>query len=240
MADVPLYVVSDYASSERRINPSWSIAQLKTKLEPITGIPPSCQQIFYKPSAAEKIPVEAPNEEAVLLQQFNLTPYAELLIVDTRPPSARPNFSSTEGVERFVLPDEEYEQRTDSVLAWKKAEKLGRFDPNAPSREQAKIDAIAKEIEARGIAVGKRCRVGGEDARRGQVMYVGEVKEIPGVGAWVGIQLDEPVGKNDGSINGTRYWGEESELKCGLFVRPDRVEVGDFPPLDDLEDLEEI
>jgi tubulin-folding cofactor B len=161
-------------------------------------------------------------------------------VVDTRPASARPNFSSTVGVEKYVLPEEEYEKKADSVLAWKKGEKLGRFDPNAPTHEQAKIAAIAQEIEARGIAVGKRCKVGADDARRGEVKYVGDVKEIPGLGAWVGVQLDEPVGKNDGSVGGTRYWGEESQLKRGVFVRPERVEVGDFPVLDDLEDMEEI
>ncbi|KAK4240287.1 CAP Gly-rich domain-containing protein [Achaetomium macrosporum] len=240
MADVPLYVVSDYASSERRITPSWSISHLKAKLEPVTGIPPSCQQIFLKTSSNDKIPVEAQDEESARLAQFPLVPYAELVVVDTRPVSARPNFSSTAGVEKYVLPEEEYEKKTDSVLAWKKAQKLGRFDPNAPSHEQAKIAAIAQEIEARGIAVGKRCRVGQDDTRRGEIMYVGDVKEIPGLGAWVGIQLDEPVGKNDGSVGGTRYWGEESEVKRGVFVRPERVEVGDFPVLNDLEDMEEI
>ncbi|KAH6622854.1 CAP Gly-rich domain-containing protein [Chaetomium tenue] len=240
MADVPLYVVSDYTSSERRITPAWSISQLKTKLETITGIPPSCQQISLKTSAGEKIAVEAPDEESVYLQQFPLTPYAELLVGDTRPASARPNFSSTAGVEKYVLPEEEYEKKTDSVLAWKKTEKLGRFDPNAAGHEQAKISAIAQEIEVRGIAVGKRCQIGDDDSRRGEIKYVGDVKEIPGPGAWVGIQLDEPVGKNDGSIGGSRYWGEESQLKHGVFVRPDRVEVGDFPALDDLEDMEEI
>ena len=125
--------------------------------------------------------------------------------------------------------------------SWKKAQKLGRFDPNAPSHEQAKISAFAEEVVARGIAVGKRCRVGGEDTRRGVVKYVGDVAEIPGsIGAWVGVELDEPVGKNDGSIGGTRYWGEESQVKRGVFVRPERVEVGDWPVVDDLEDMEEI
>ncbi|KAJ4307137.1 hypothetical protein N0V88_000514 [Collariella sp. IMI 366227] len=240
MADVPLYVVSDYASAERRITPSWTISQLKAKLEPVTGIPPSCQQIFLKTSSTEKIPVEAQDEDAVYLQQFPLAPYLELLIVDTRPASARPNFSSSAGVEKYVLPAEEYEKKTDSVLAWKKAQKLGRFDPNAPSHEQAKIAGILQEIEDRGIAVGKRCRLREDDTRRGEIKYVGNVKEIPGLGAWVGIQLDEPVGKNDGSVGGTRYWGEESGVKRGVFVRPERVEVGDYPVLDDLEDMEEI
>jgi tubulin-folding cofactor B len=139
------------------------------------------------------------------------------------------------------MPDDEYEKKTDSVLAWKKTEKLGRFDPTAPSREEAKVAALKEEVVQRGIEVGKRCRVGGEDTRRGEVKYVGDVEEIPGgAGPWVGVHLDEPVGKNDGSISGKRYWGQPSELKHGVFVRPERVEIGNFPALDDLEDMEEI
>lgn len=48
------------------------------------------------------------------------------------------------------MPAAEYETRTDSVLAWKKAQKLGRFDPNAPSIEQQKILASEREIDERG------------------------------------------------------------------------------------------
>ena len=78
MADVPLYVISEYSSSERRITPAWSISQLKKKLEPITGIPPSCQVISLKSAAGDKIPVEAADEDSVYMQSFNLVPYAEL------------------------------------------------------------------------------------------------------------------------------------------------------------------
>jgi tubulin-folding cofactor B len=139
------------------------------------------------------------------------------------------------------MPVEEYEKKSDSVLAWKKSERLGRFNPDAPSLEKAKVDAFAQDVKDRDIEVGKRCRVGGDDSRRGEVMYVGEVKEIPGgLGAWVAVRLDEPVGKNDGSIAGTRYWGEETPVKHGVFVRPERVEAGDWPVLDDLDDMEEI
>lgn len=139
------------------------------------------------------------------------------------------------------MPEDEYEKKSDSVLAWKKAQQLGRFDPNAPSQEQARLAAFARDIEQRGIQAGKRCRVGADDTRRGMVRYVGEVREIPnGSGAWVGVMLDEPAGKNDGSIAGVRYFGEPSELKHGVFVRPERVEIGDYPVLNDLEDMEEI
>lgn len=47
------------------------------------------------------------------------------------------------------------------------------------------------------------------------------------------------MGKNDGSINGKRYWGQDGTPKHGVFVRPERVEVGDWPALDDF-DMEEL
>ena len=130
---------------------------------------------------------------------------------------------------------EEYEHRNDSVLAWKKAQKLGRFDPNAPSLEQQKINASYREVEERRIKLDARCRLlPDSDHRRGAVRFIGDISEIPGVGAWVGVQLDEPTGKNDGSVKGTRYFS--CAANCGVFVRPERVEVGDFPVLDELAD----
>ncbi|CAD0113103.1 unnamed protein product [Aureobasidium uvarum] len=48
------------------------------------------------------------------------------------------------------MPPDEYENRTDSVLHWKKTHQLGRFDPNAPTIEQQKVTGIEREIEERG------------------------------------------------------------------------------------------
>lgn len=77
------------------------------------------------------------------------------------------------------------------------------------------------------------------DGRRGTVAYVGDVEGIPGVGAWVGVALDEPTGRNDGSVGGKRYF--ECKGNCGVFVRPERVEVGEFEVLDELgEEMEEM
>lgn len=79
MADVPMYVISENASSERRITPSWSIDTFKTKLEPITGIPPSAQRLSLKSSkAAESVPLEAADEERTFLNSFPLVAYGEI------------------------------------------------------------------------------------------------------------------------------------------------------------------
>ena len=138
------------------------------------------------------------------------------------------------------MPASDYETRSDTVLAWKKSHQLGRFDPDAPSIEQQKINASYREVEERRIKLDARCRLlPDSDHRRGTVRYIGDVPEIPGIGAWIGIELDEPTGKNDGSVKGTRYF--ECKAGFGVLVRPERVEVGDFAVLDEFaEDDEEF
>lgn len=76
---------------------------------------------------------------------------------DTRPAGLRENYTDLSAVTKYEMPADEYESRTDSVLAWKKAQKLGRFDPNAPSIEQQKVHAIQREIDERG----RLFRIGG-------------------------------------------------------------------------------
>lgn len=78
MADVPLLLVAENSSSERRITPSWSISRLKAKLEPITGIPPSSQKLSLKTPAQGTIFIEANDEDSTYLTAFPLTAYAEL------------------------------------------------------------------------------------------------------------------------------------------------------------------
>lgn len=79
MADVPLQVVSENSASERRITPSWTIGQLKARLEPITGIPPLSQTLSLRvKGAAGPVAIQAVDEENTRLDGFGLVPYAEL------------------------------------------------------------------------------------------------------------------------------------------------------------------
>jgi dynactin complex subunit len=54
-----------------------------------------------------------------------------------------------------------------------------------------------------GFEVGMRCSVEPGD-KRGEVKYVGPSQGGVPLGWWVGVQYDEPVGKNDGTSKGER------------------------------------
>jgi hypothetical protein len=61
----------------------------------------------------------------------------------------------------------------------------------------------------------------------GQVKYIGypHFKDKGPLfdGAWVGVQLDHPAGNHNGTVDGVVYF--VCKPRCGLFVRPDRVEL---------------
>lgn len=61
----------------------------------------------------------------------------------------------------------------------------------------------------------------------GFIAYLGETKFAPG--EWAGVVLDEPVGKNDGSVAGVRYF--QCEAKRGVFARPTKLTR--YPIVDD-------
>mmetsp|Transcript_17498 Transcript_17498/g.15359 ORF Transcript_17498/g.15359 Transcript_17498/m.15359 type:complete len:92 (+) Transcript_17498:535-810(+) len=83
--------------------------------------------------------------------------------------------------------------------------------------------------EAQKFECGARCQLKEAGQARGEVKYIGQIPEI-GEGWFIGVKLDEPFGKNNGSAKGTQYF--ECMDKYGVFVRPDKVEQGDFPELD--------
>ena len=158
-------------------------------------------------------------------------------------------------VEKYEMPTAQYEGLTDSVLHWKRTNRLGRFDPNAKSGEEVEAERREKdeaEVRRKGVQVGKRCRVNKTDEKRGKVRFVGEVDGLGGEGGkgalWVGVVLDEPVGRIDGSVvvgdKGERKRLFECKEGYGLLARPEKVEIGEeWVELDDLgaaEDMEEL
>ncbi|XP_069470842.1 CAP-Gly domain-containing linker protein 2 isoform X2 [Ambystoma mexicanum] len=73
------------------------------------------------------------------------------------------------------------------------------------------------------LRMGDRVLVGG--TKTGVVRYVGETDFAKG--EWCGVELDEPLGKNDGAVAGTRYF--QCPPKFGLFAPIHKVIRIGFP-----------
>ncbi|KAI4817077.1 hypothetical protein KUCAC02_009364 [Chaenocephalus aceratus] len=71
--------------------------------------------------------------------------------------------------------------------------------------------------------VGERVWVNGD--KSGYVQFIGGTQFAPG--QWAGIVLDEPIGKNDGSVAGVRYFQCEDEK--GIFTRPSKLSKTALP-----------
>ncbi|KAI4189981.1 MAG: hypothetical protein L6R41_001089 [Letrouitia leprolyta] len=240
--DIPILITSPAATSERRVSPLWTISHLKAKLEPITGISPSQQRLTLRlPDQLDGTAISAKDEDRTEIGAWSFSAYAELHVTSTDPASstAIPPLSS---VPKYEMPVETYSTLPDTVLAYKKTHQIGRFDPHASDSKEKKVADLWKEIEIGKIVVGARCILRPSTTRRGSVAYIGPIHEIPGNGPWVGVKLDEPVGKNDGTAGGKRYF--HCEAQYGVFVRPEKIQVGDWKELgledDDDEEEEEL
>jgi dynactin 1 len=69
------------------------------------------------------------------------------------------------------------------------------------------------------LAVGQKIRL--SDSRTGTIRFVGHTAFAQG--DWVGIELDDGSGKNDGSVQGERYF--DCPMGYGMFVRPTTITV---------------
>ncbi|XP_065595285.1 CAP-Gly domain-containing linker protein 1 isoform X1 [Cyrtonyx montezumae] len=89
----------------------------------------------------------------------------------------------------------------------------------APSSEKSSstTTADAHDDFVDDFRVGERVWVNG--SKPGFIQFLGETQFAPG--QWAGIVLDEPIGKNDGSVAGVRYF--QCEPLRGIFTRPSKL-----------------
>jgi len=223
--------------SEKRFDKSLTIADLKSKLELITGASSGSMKISVFNKDDKEVSSLDQNDR--LLGSFPIDDGHRLHVTDNSKTVGE--FENTAAVEKFELSKDEYSKKTDTVQAYLKRNKLGKYNEEEMAElaaEKARLEEEAKKrATEQGMEVGARCEVTvtGAGKRRGTIQFVGNVHFQPGW--WIGVAYDEPYGKNDGSVGGKRYF--TCQPKYGGFVKPASVEVGDFPEEDlDMSDGE--
>ncbi|KAM4642614.1 tubulin-folding cofactor B [Discoglossus pictus] len=216
-------------TAEKRLDRGLTLAEMKCKLELVVGSPASCMdlQLF---SADNNFLLNLDRDDA-LLGSYPVDTGCRIHVIDKSGASIG-EYEDLSRVEKYEIPQENYEKRTDSVRSFLKKNKLGKFNEEEALEKAAEQKRKLEEerVASEAITVGARCEVRstGQPTKRGMVMYVGQPDFKPGY--WVGVQYDEPLGKHDGSVEGKRYF--TCSPKYGAFVKPQFVMVGDFPEED--------
>mmetsp|Transcript_29205 Transcript_29205/g.77095 ORF Transcript_29205/g.77095 Transcript_29205/m.77095 type:complete len:1266 (-) Transcript_29205:87-3884(-) len=113
----------------------------------------------------------------------------------------------------------------------------GRLAGQHPRRRKPRCGQETKAVEVSNQAmqmhVGGHVLVKSQNMEPAIVRFIGETHFSPG--EWIGLQLRSPIGRNDGAVDGKRYF--HCEPQCGLFVRPAAVvPVSDTDLAIDIED----
>lgn len=153
-----------------------------------------------------------------------------LYVIDLNPSSIHKEIESFEGVEKYVISEEDYEKLPENFRKWK--QEMIKKNPQLLQQKQPVLAADQLDPDfmaelASTVSIGSRCKV--DSGARGTVAFVGRVVDL-GPGFYVGVALDEPYGNSNGQVKGVKYF--EVQDKYGVFVRPNALEIGDFPVLD--------
>jgi tubulin-folding cofactor B len=209
--------------AEIRFYKSQKIFEVKQVLYRKFGTLPECMKLKLIKTTGEEQPFSNFDDERSL-KELKVDDLDTIHVTDLNPNSVlvMNNFDDLSTVKKYEISEEDYMKREDNARKFK--QKLMN-DPNYKAMIESN-QGPTYEMEAAQLKLGDRCLLG-DGFRRGDIKYVGMVKEL-GHGFWVGVKLDEPLGENNGSIKNKAYF--ECVNKYGIFVRPDYVKVGDFPP----------
>lgn len=98
----------------------------------------------------------------------------------------------------------------------------GTPKPVPPDKPPGSVTSPTQEASL-DFQIGDRVWVNGN--KPGYVQFIGGTQFAPG--QWAGIVLDEPIGKNDGSVAGVRYF--QCEDGRGIFTRPSKLSKTSLP-----------
>jgi len=222
---------------EKRYDNGITVGNFKNKMVMTCGSNPQDMILQLKDAAGGVLKTLQPDDAT--LADLGVTNNAYIHIVDTNPKGGvaeqMANFAMGIGpkVEKYEIDEKKYNARDDTFKKFKETQ-LKKFTADKQAEKEAlekKWDDLASQWK-----VGDRCETNKRGFKhRGEIMYIGGIEGTSST--FVGIKLDEPFGKNDGSAKGKRLF--VCEDKYGIFLRPTTVKVGDYPPLSDFEDTDE-
>lgn len=218
---------------------------MKERFRVHIGTPPDYQQLILKQNGHTICEL---SDNSRMLGYYSVQSGMEIHIIDHDPFSLSRNGGLTDVslVEKYKISDEAYDKRKGTIREFiknkRKEDPNYKLKPKKPTvmgqpgasdeTEEAAAPPGAESVQ--GMEVGQRCEVM-PGARRGTVRFVGEIEEIPAGGHWVGVEFDEPLGHNDGTVKGKVIF--TCGLGYGAFVRGKNVSVGDFPVRDIFDEL---
>jgi len=209
---------------EKRIVLSTTIGALKQMAHGLFGSPVEMMNLKLKDEFGTTM-ADMSSDDHQIFGFFSPENGCTVHIIDTDPGAAMrvSEYTDVSKVEKYEISEEDYAKRSDNARNFK-AQILAHQKATAPP-SAAEAPPPKQEADMTAFVVGARCKVFPGD-RLGTVRWVGllEGKKSP----WVGIELDEPTGKNDGSVKGKKYFTCSENYGC--FAQPEQVTVGDFPP----------
>lgn len=122
------------------------------------------------------------------------------------PPNTRPNLSAESAAKKRPIPRAPPPNQGNLHVQ--------RSQDDA--RSNASVQSAMSEV-AHDFVVGNRVLVGGD--RAGVIAFLGTT--LFSRGEWAGVILDEPLGKNNGVVQGVQYF--QCEPNHGVFARPQNL-----------------
>ncbi|GAX82242.1 hypothetical protein CEUSTIGMA_g9670.t1 [Chlamydomonas eustigma] len=131
-------------------------------------------------------------------------------------------------IKKYVMSEADYNKRENTFRKFRQQQRWTSL--SAHGRNVCTVDAgidrlelstqLLSDLES-AVVTSRRCTVQ-PGSRDGTVRYVGEVQGAdPGV--WVGVELDDPYGEHDGSLEGRRYF--QATHGHGAFIRPVLIDL---------------
>ncbi|KAG7498620.1 hypothetical protein JOB18_015329 [Solea senegalensis] len=109
-----------------------------------------------------------------------------------------------------------------SVVPPRTSPSSGTAKPVPPEKSPGSVTSPTQDGST-DFQIGEKVWVNGN--KPGYVQFIGSTQFAPG--QWAGIVLDEPIGKNDGSVTGVRYF--QCEDGRGIFTRPSKLSRTPLP-----------